>query len=128
MLDALVWLRQSTPCCRHGEIDNNALLALPGKGQVAGLLETTEPKLSSAREEERETGPQHGGATGGDEESDSFLRSTTGEGGLRTQPLKPLRQSSGKGFAYRRHRGTRTPQEAVDPLHGRAWRGRHSMG
>lgn len=82
VLDDIVWLRQNNPYYRNVAVDNAALQALPESGQLTGLLKTTEPALSSERQDQGDTEPEQEGATGGDEHSKTFLRSSTGEGAI----------------------------------------------
>lgn len=81
VLDDLVWLPQHNPYYQHGQTDNTDVLALLEDGQLAGLLETTEPVLTSASDIEQGAGPEQVGATRGEEESESFQNEPPAMGG-----------------------------------------------
>ena len=72
VFDALNWLKANNP---FYSTDN--LNSLPDNGSLQDLYETSgDDDLDS----ERDTGPQQDGASGGDEDTESFLRSVVGNG------------------------------------------------
>ena len=77
IFDALNWLRANNPFYSDIRIYTDNLNSLPDNGALQDLYETCgDDDLGS----ERDTGPQQDGASGGDEDTESFLRSVVGNG------------------------------------------------
>lgn len=116
MLDALVWLQFIKPYYQNVQIDKAALQALPEACQLTGPLEIITPVLSSAREDEPDEGPQQEGVTGNEEESESFLISITGEGGLENEAIETLLRNR---LRVPTEPGAGATPGSADPSHGR---------
>ena len=79
VFDALNWLRANNPFYSDISVNTDNLTSLPDNGSLQSLYETSgDDDLDS----ERDTGPQQDGASGGDEDTESFLRSVVGNGML----------------------------------------------
>ncbi|CAN0231991.1 unnamed protein product, partial [Ascophyllum nodosum] len=77
VFDALNWLKANNPFYSDISINTDNLNSLPDNGSLQDLYETSgDDDLDS----ERDTGPQQDGASGGDEDTESFLRSVVGNG------------------------------------------------
>ena len=77
VFDALNWLKANDPFYSDISINTDNLNSLPDNGSLQDLYETSgDDDLDS----ERDTGPEQDGASGGDEDTESFLRSVVGNG------------------------------------------------
>ena len=77
VFDALNWLKANNPFYSDICINTDNLNSLPDNGSLQDLYETSgDDDLDS----ERDTGPQQDGASRGDEDTESFLRSVVGNG------------------------------------------------
>ena len=77
VFDALNWLQANNPFYSDIRINMDNLISLPDNGSLQDLYETCgDDDLDS----ERDTGPQQDGASGGDEDTESCLRSVVGNG------------------------------------------------
>ena len=75
VFDALNWLKANNPFYSDISINTDNLNSLPDKGSLQDLYET---RGDDDLDSERDTGPQQDGASGGDEDTESFLRSVVG--------------------------------------------------
>ena len=69
VFDALNWLKANNPFCSDISINTDNLNSLPDNGSLQDLYETS-----------GDDGPQQDGASGGDDDTESFLRSVVGNG------------------------------------------------